>query len=202
MLQSIDDKILSNIKKRGRGVVFFAQDMIMYGQRKSVLRALERMAEAGAILRIARGIYCYPKMEKKLWIGVLYPTLEDIAQAVAKRDRARIAPTGVHALNVLGLSTQVQMNVVYLTDGTARRLKIGKGKGILFIHTAPKNLAFRSKIVMYISFALKELGPTHILPEHKTRLKTLLSDVKKETFEADAALIPMWIVDLIRQLYD
>ena len=87
-MQSIDDKILSNVKKRGRGTIFFAQDMAQYGQRQSVLKALERMAAAGTIIRLARGIYCYPKIDKELGLGILYPSLDDIAQAVAKRDRA------------------------------------------------------------------------------------------------------------------
>ena len=201
-MQSIDDKILSNVKKRGRGTIFFAQDMAQYGQRQSVLKALERMAAAGTIIRLARGIYCYPKIDKDLGLGVLYPSLDDIAQAVAKRDRARIVPTGIYALNVLGLSTQVQMNVVYLTDGTARQLKIGNGKGILFKHTAPKNLAFRSKLAMYITFALKELGQNEITEEHRKRILELLKGEEKERVYSDAALIPDRIMNIIAQAYE
>ena len=197
-MQSIDDKILTNVKKRGRGTIFFAQDMLQYGQRLSVLKALERMAAAGTILRVARGIYCYPKIDKQLGLGALYPSLDEIAQAVAKRDKARIAPTGSYALNVLGLSAQVQMNVVYLTDGTARRLTIGNGKGILFKHTAPKNLAFRSRTAMYITFALKELGQEGVTQEHIDRIRELVKAEKKETILADAALIPSWIMKILR----
>ena len=201
-MQSIDDKILSNIKKRGRGTIFFANDMVQYGQRQSVLKALERMAAAGTILRVARGIYCYPKIDKELGLGILYPSLDEIAQAVAKRDKARIAPTGVYALNVLGLSTQVQMNVVYLTDGTARRLKVGNGKGILFKHTAPKNLAFKNKTAMYITSALKELGQSGVTQEHKAIIKELLREEDKEKVLTDAALIPSWIMDIIKEAYE
>ena len=201
-MQSIDDKILSNIKKRGRGSIFFANDMVQYGQRQSVLKALERMAAAGMILRVARGIYCYPKIDKELGLGILYPSLDEIAQAVAKRDKARIAPTGVYALNVLGLSTQVQMNVVYLTDGTARRLKVGNGKGILFKHTAPKNLAFKSKTAMYITSALKELGQSGVTQEHKAKIKELLQEEEKENVLSDAALIPSWIMDIIKEAHE
>ena len=201
-MQSIDDKILSNIKKRGRGSIFFANDMVQYGQRQSVLKALERMAAAGMILRVARGIYCYPKIDKELGLGILYPSLDEIAQAVAKRDKARIAPTGVYALNVLGLSTQVQMNVVYLTDGTARRLKVGNGKGILFKHTAPKNLAFKSKTAMYITSALKELGQSGVTQEHKAKIKELLQEEEKKNVLSDAALIPSWIMDIIKEAHE
>jgi len=160
------------------------------------------MAAAGTIIRLARGIYCYPKIDKELGLGILYPSLDDIAQAVAKRDRARIVPTGIYALNVLGLSTQVQMNAVYLTDGTARQLKIGNGKGILFKHTAPKNLAFRSKMAMYVTFALKELGQNGITEEHKKRIHELLKGEEKEKVCADAALIPDWIMNIIAQAYE
>ena len=201
-IQSIDDKILTNVKKRGRGTIFFAQDMLQYGQRLSVLKALERMAAAGTILRVARGIYCYPKIDKQLGLGALYPSLDEIAQAVAKRDKARIAPTGAYALNILGLSTQVQMNVVYLTDGTARRLTIGNGKGILFKHTAPKNLAFRSRTAMYITFALKELGQEGVTQEHIDRIRELVKAEKKENILADAALIPSWIMKIIEKAYE
>jgi len=201
-MQSIDDKILTNVKKRGRGTIFFAQDMLQYGQRLSVLKALERMAAAGTILRVSRGIYCYPKIDKQLGLGALYPSLDEIAQAVAKRDKARIAPTGSYALNILGLSTQVQMNVVYLTDGTARRLTIGNGKGILFKHTAPKNLAFRSRTAMYITFALKELGQDGVTQEHIDRIRELVKAEKREVIFADAALIPSWIMNIIEKAYE
>ena len=72
-MQSIEDKILSIIKKCGRGTICFAHDMLRYGQRQSVLKALERMAASGTILRVARGIYCYPKIDKVLGLGMRYP---------------------------------------------------------------------------------------------------------------------------------
>ena len=82
MLQSIDDKILASLRAKGRGTIFFAQDMLQFGQRTSVLKALDRMVEAGAILRIARGIFCFPKIERIIGLGVIFPTLDEIAQAV------------------------------------------------------------------------------------------------------------------------
>lgn len=73
------------------------------------------------------------------------PTLDEIAKAIAKRDKAQIVSTGLHALNLLNLSTQVQANIVYLTDGTTRRISIGEGKDILFKHTSEvKRLKYKS----------------------------------------------------------
>ena len=58
------------------------------------------------------------KIDKVLGLGILYPTFEEIAAAIARRDKAKIVPTGIYALNQLGLSTQLPMNVVYLTEGS------------------------------------------------------------------------------------
>jgi hypothetical protein len=68
-----------------------------------------------------------------------YVSRHTIAKEIAKRDKARIVLPEMQALNMLGLSTQIVMNAVYLTDGSSRRINIDKRKGILLKHTAPKN---------------------------------------------------------------
>ena len=76
-------------------------------------------------------------------------SIEDIAQAIAKRDKANIVPMGAYALNRLGLSRQMPMNVVFLTNGAPRRIKIGNGRGILFKHSSSgKNFAYKSELMM------------------------------------------------------
>jgi predicted nucleotidyltransferase component of viral defense system len=118
---------------------------------------LQRTVSSGLLVRLANSIYLYPKKEKELY-GVKIsgkPTLDEIARAIAKRDKARIVPTGVHALNLLNLSTQVPANVVYLTDGAARRVNIGNGKGILFKHTYQKRFADNGCVTRLIFTALR-----------------------------------------------
>lgn len=117
MAQNIENAIITSVGKCGRGTVFFSSDFSKIGEKSAVLKALERMTANGKILRVARGVYCYPKIDKELGLGTLYPTYEDIAKSIAKRDRARIVPAGAYAMNRLGLTTQVPMNIVYLTDG-------------------------------------------------------------------------------------
>jgi len=201
-MQSIDDKIIARIKKCGRSKVYFASDFALYGEAKAVQKVLERLVKSDALLRLARGIYYYPKIDRELGLGILYPSWEDVAAAIAKRDKARIVPTGVYALNRLGLSTQVPTNIVFLTDGTPRRIKVGNGKGILFIHTAPKNLAYRSQIVMLIVFALKEIGKDKATQEQLERIKQILLQAPKELFLQDVKLMPAWIKSLIMKLYE
>lgn len=83
--QSIKKKELHQIKKGKRGILLFASDFVKLGEQKTISKALERLTNDRTILRISRRIYCYPKIDRVLDMGVLYPTLEDIAEAVAKR---------------------------------------------------------------------------------------------------------------------
>ena len=148
------------------------------------------------LIRLAHGIYLYPKIDKEL--GILYPSTEEIAKAIARRDKARIIPTGVYALNRLGLSTQVPMKIVYLTDGAARSIKIGK-RTISFKKTSPKNLMTKGEISMLAIQALKELGQNNIDDEIFKQLIIVLKKETEENILHDAKLAPAWINKILKK---
>lgn len=199
---STENKIITNISKRGRGRIFFPLEFARFGDSKAVQKAFERLSERGKLIRVAHGIYIYPKIDKVLNLGILYPTFEEIAAAIAKRDKANIVPTGVYALNQLGFSTQVPMNVVYLTDGSPRKIKLHGDRGILFKHTAKKNLAFQNDFAMLLTFALREIGEKNITDKQRDHVKTLLKDYPYDTLKNDFHLMPAWIRKIIRTAYE
>ena len=201
-MENVENKILNYAKKCGRGKVFFIDDFTRYGSSESVRKALSKLVNDGIFLRAARGIYCYPKIDKLFGFGAMYPTIDEIAQAVAKRDKARLVPTGSHAMNLLGLSTQVPMNFVYLTDGAARTIEIKDGHGIKFVRTVPKNLSFKNRLAMLITFALKEIGENNLTEWQKKRVKELLLQEDKESIMLDLPLMPEWIRTIIRNAYE
>jgi hypothetical protein len=195
-MQSIDNKVINKIKKAKRGSLFFIEDFISFGTAKAVAKALERMVETNEISRVARGIYS--RLEIDPMLGPVKPSTEAIAQAIAKRDKARIVPTGVLALNALGLSTQVPMNVVYLTDGAARKIDLGRRK-IVFKKATPKNLAAIGKISSLVIQALKEIGKDNVT---ESETKIILNQLAKEEpyrLEHDIRLAPEWIREIMRQ---
>ena len=201
-MQSVENKILSVIKSKKYGTILFASDFADAGERKTINKAFERIALSGKIIRLARGIYCKPKVDTEFGFGVISPSVDDVAQAIAQRDKCRIVPTGDTALNKLGLSTQVPMNAVYLTDGTPRRIKIYNGRGILFKHVVPKRLDFKSELIMLITFALQTLGQGNLSEEQFSRIKQLLSNEPKERISEDLKLIPGWIRSIILKMYE
>lgn len=123
------------------------------------------------------------------------PSLEEIAHAIAERDHARIRPTGAFALNKLGLSTQVPMRLIFITDGAPRHIRVGKGS-IKFKSATPRSLAYRGKISGLVVQAFKELGSKSVSEEMIRKLKALLRKEKSEVIMADAKLAPYWIAKI------
>ena len=196
MLESIENHILNKIRKAKRGALYFTEDFLRFGTAKAVSKALERLEGKQKITRITRGIYT--RLENDTIFGKIKPSTETIAQAIAKRDRARIVATGVLALNALGLSTQIPMNVVYLTDGVARKINVGKRK-ILFKKTTPKNLAAIGKISGLAIQALKEIGKDKVTEQEKQSILKHLKNEQQNRLEHDIRLAPEWIRIIMRE---
>ena len=192
----VENTIANVLKLHPKGSVLFVDDFLDFGNSESIKKALLRLKEKEILIRMAHGIYLYPKIDKEL--GVLFPSTEDIAKAIARRDKARIVPTGVNALNKLGLSTQVPMKVVYLTDGAARSIKIGK-RTITFKNTSPKNLLAQGEISSLIIQALKAIGQSKVDDETLLKIQILLKKEKIENIMNDAKLAPAWINKLLKQ---
>lgn len=196
MVNSTDDHIVKRIKDFRKQRLFFTDDFVDIANYKAVSKALERLAAKGTVIRVAKGIYARYKIDPLL--GEILPTTEQIAEAIAKRDHARIVPTGAYALNALGLSTQVPMNVVYLTDGTARKIKIGK-QSIQFKKTNPRNLATKGKISSLVIQALKAIGNNKMKEDERVKIMKKLKEEKAEHLKHDIKLAPEWIRKILKE---
>lgn len=194
MVDSTAKKIESIISSEPDGKIIFSSDYAEQGTPEAIKKSLLRLCERNVIVRLAHGIYYKPIFDKELGLGMLWPSLDDIAQAIAKRDHSRIVPTGDYALNSLGLSTQVPANAVYLTDGSPRRISVGKGHGIMFKHTSDlRNLSFRSDLMMRIIAAMRAIGEGKITNEQKRILNEHLKNVSEEDYNEDIKLAPAWV---------
>lgn len=194
---SFEYRILDKVKKITKGTLFFTEDFVEFGSAKAIAKALERLVNQGELSRVARGIYA--RLDVSPVLGELLPTTEQIALAISRRDMARIMPTGALALNALGLSTQVPMNVVYLTDGAARKIEIGRRK-IVFKKSVPKNLAAKGKISGLVIQALKDIGKGQVT-DHEINI--ILDHLRKEEVshvQHDIKLAPEWIRAILRKV--
>ncbi|MDY0078453.1 MAG: DUF6088 family protein [Bacteroidales bacterium] len=192
---SVLKQIENSLKKKNPGEILFIKDFYKVGDYEAVRKSLQRLAEKGALIRLSQGIYYYPKKDELL--GLVFPSAEQIGNAIAKRDKARIIPTGSYAIYRLGLTTQVPMNVVYLTDGSARKLEIGKQK-IVFKKTSPKNLSPKNQLSSLIIQGLRAIGKENISQTHITKIKNIIVDsFGIVDIRTDMLHAPVWIQKIV-----
>ena len=197
-MESAEDKILKRIRGKGRGSIVFQSDYAECGSPAAIKSAFYRLYSDGTLIRLAQGIYYYPKYDKELGLGIIYPSIEQIAEAIAKRDRVKIVPTGVYALNKLGLSGQIPMNVVFVTNGAPRRIQVGKRNGILFKHSSSgKMFAYKSDMMMLVVSAMREIGQGSITENQILKLRKYVNQVGESEFAHDIKLAPIWIRQIL-----
>lgn len=197
MMQSIENRMLKRIRGTGKGSVFSPSQFLDLGSRRAVDIALHRLVKAGTIRRLTRGLYDYPKEHPTF--GVLFPSPEDVAKTLAGKDAIRFQPSGAYAANLLGLSDQVPAKIVFLTEGRAKRVKIGRQE-IILKRTSPKNMATAGRLSGLVIQALRYLGKAHVDDQTLARLKRKLAEADTSTLMKDVAYAPAWIGDIMKAL--
>jgi hypothetical protein len=197
MMISIDDLIFRKIKKAKRGSLFFIDDFTDFGNTKAIGKALERLVKSGELHRVATGMYVRPVKDKI--IGIVLPGIEDVVEAIRKRDKARIIPTGSYALYKLGLTTQVPMNVVYYTDSTARKIRVGN-QIITFKRASARNLSAIGDISKLAIQALRTIGKDKVSDKELNQITKLLKKEKPSHLQYDLKLAPEWIRKILNPL--
>ena len=195
--QSIDSRILLRAKAGKDGWVFTARDFLDVGNRDAVDKALSRQSHNGSFRKIARGLYDIPRRDIQL--GLLAPSVDAIARALQDRDAIRLQPSGAYAANLLGLSDQVPMKVVFLTDGTSRRIQVGRLQ-IILKHTTPRNMATAGTISGLVVQALRHLGQRGVGAHEIALLRRRLTVDDKDRLLKDARFAPAWIARIIQDV--
>jgi hypothetical protein len=195
--QTIDSKIRSRIYGHGRGWVFTPKHFQGLGGVAAIDSTLRRLKAADTIRQLARGLYDYPVQDPVL--GTVAPSADAIARALVARDAIRIQPSGAYAANVLGLSEQVPSRVVFLTDGSARKVRIGR-REIILQHTTPRNMATAGRISGTIIQALRHLGQDQVDDQVIAVLRRRITDADHVALRKDLVHAPAWIADILRRL--
>lgn len=194
---SVDSAIRDKLRRAPAGQVFSPNDFVHLGGRAAVDKVLSRLAAAGEVRRIARGLYDLPRTHQLL--GALLPAADDIARALADKASLRLQPSGAYAANLLGLTEQVPMKLVFLTDGASRTVLVGN-QSILLKHTTPRNMATAGRISGLVIQALRHLKQANVDAQVVARLRSRLTAEDKAVLLADAPFAPAWIADIMRAI--
>lgn len=194
-MESAYNKIFEKINRYKMGTLFFTDSFLSLSNAKTISKVLERLVQAGKLHRVATGIYLRPVEDEA--IGTIFPGIEEIAEAIIKRDKARAVPTGSYALYKLGLTTQVPMNIVYYTDSSARQVNIGK-QTITFKKASARNVSAIGEISRLVIQALRSIGKDNVTSEDMKIIGERLRYEKSYHLQHDIKVAPEWIRQLMR----
>ena len=186
---TIKERITDIIKRSEDGTLYFNNSFPEYDD-VYVREILTDLCRQELIVRISQGIYVKPMRSR---FGIVFPAVGDIVKGIAKRDKAKVMPTGNTALNQLGLSEQVPMNSEYITSGSAREIKLGK-RTIRLRRSVPKNFEYDGEVMPVLVQAMKAIGQDNLTDEHRGVIRNLMEEFPEEnTWQSDLQLAPAWI---------
>lgn len=195
---SVPDRVMKRARASGRGSVFTPHDFLDIAARGAVDQALSRLAKAGHLRRLARGLYDFPKTHPKL--GALAPSPDAVAKALARETGSRLQVDGSQAANALGLSTQVAAQSRWLTDGPSRRVVLGK-RVIDLRHTSPKHLIAPGSPAGTVVQALRHLGAARATDVLQVASRQLSANDKKQLARS-ATQAPAWMRTTLLSIAD
>ena len=178
------------------GTVFVAVDFVNITDKKTVSMGLTRLEADGLIRRVLRGVYDKPEYNDFLGEYVA-PSPNKVANALARNFGWTIVPCGDTALNLLGLSTQVPAEWVYVSDGTYKKYTYDNTT-IEFKRTTNKEVSKLSYKTALTVQALKALGKEKIDDIVINRLTKLLTADEKKTMLEEAKAATSWIYEYIK----
>lgn len=189
--------IRSRVLRLKSGRIVGPADFDRLGSRAAVDQALSRLARSGVLRRITRGLYERPRIHPTL--GPLLPSVDAAARALAKRNRWHLQVAGGYAANLLGLTDQVPVRTVYLTDGRSHVVRFGNQE-LVFRHTTPRNMATAGRISGLVIQALRYVKRSRVDARVVDRLRARFTRTDRSVLRRDASLAPAWIGEILRNL--
>ena len=158
---------------------------------------LAELTQEGLLVKLAQGIYAKPRRSR---FGLVLPSVDKIVQAIAARDNAEVLPSGMTALNVLGLSTQVPMKYSYRTTGSERIIKL-ENQEIRLKRGVPKNFCYETKLIALLVQALKTLKQPNVGEEELQVIRSLISrEPDRSALAKDVDMMPVWMKRIVKPM--
>jgi hypothetical protein len=174
------------------------RDFLDLAARAAVDQALSRLVRQGVIQRVQRGLYELPRMGKLLNKPILQSP-DKLVRTWARKNGLRVVPSGAHAANLLGLSTQVPAKIVYYTNGRTQNLTL-EPYSIKLLNRGPKTVDLGGRVASLVIQALRHLGKNGVTPEVISHLRSTLSQKDKAKLKRNIRYTAAWMKPVIEQI--
>ena len=204
-MSDLKSNISAQIDAADPGHVWVPTDFAQVGNRNAIDKTLQRMALAGELRRIDRGLYDMPTLNS-LTKRPTSPDYRAVVEAIARRDQLRLLVDGMTAANDLSLTDAVPARVIIHTDARRRSVQLDN-LSIEFKQTAPSRLYWAGRPAMRVVQALHWLKDT--LTSDRVRILSRLTNVLTDPIHGTAIrqdlldgfnMLPSWMQSVIREL--
>lgn len=192
------EEITNTIINYEKGMIFSIHDFYHLGTKNSVKSSLLRLEKKGEIVRLIDGMYTNPKYSKII-NELSYPSVDELANKIAEKFSWTICPSGDHALNTLGLSTQVPSKYIYISNGPYRKYEY-QNIEIIFKHSSNRYIMDYSRNILLIIQAIKTLGIENITEEIIRKLGIMCRKYSIEDLLMRTNKLPNWIYEILVQI--
>ena len=189
-MKSLPERIMGYAEAKPEATPIQAEDLLHFGDRAAVSRALSRLARSERLMRIYRGIYMRP-IETRF--GLRGPSRHRALASLSELWGEVIVPNGGDAANWLGLTTQNTIRSVYLTSGPDRLLHFGKHP-VELRHAPAWQLAAPNRNAGTVIRAVAWLGPNEV-EESLDAVLPLLSQEDLNELSAARTVLPPWMAE-------
>jgi len=196
-MSNTSERILERINSEKYGA-FTSSDFSDIDNYKMISKTLETLDDKGIIKRARRGIYYIPKYNELLGIEEA-PSINEIAKAIARQYNLIIIPSGNYALNMIGLSTQVPIKYIYITNGPYNEYEVGNNT-IYFKHSTSREINNLPYKILICIQALKTIGKNNIDENVIKKIKSFLDDSDINNLKTKNYKITSWIHDILKSL--
>lgn len=193
-MEDVKSIISQRLRRAPAGRIVTPKEFLSVGSRTAVDKTFSRLAAAGKVIRVARGMYVAPQESE---FGPYPPSAEKVVNSYGKITGERIVPSGARAANNLGLTTQVPVEEVFLTTGKARTLMLGRRK--VFLKHAPSwQTAMPNSRVGEAIRAIAHMGPQRAASFAKA-VRSKLTAGEWEQVSRMKPSVPAWMVNAINE---
>lgn len=189
---SVAQKISNRVKFMRKGRPFLRTLFAQEGSRASVDKALCRLVSAGALERIARGVYMRPKTIQ--FVGAVRPCAVTVMRLITKAKGEIVEIHGAEAVRRFGLSTQMQVRPTYYTSGPTRTYKVANSS-VRLLHVSHERLRYAGTKVSWALNAFHYLGKEGLTAEVIAKVWNDLS--REEWTQFLACRMPAWMRSVV-----
>ncbi|AEK57400.1 DUF6088 family protein [Acidithiobacillus caldus] len=187
-------RIRKHIEAIPVGEPFTPTAFLGYGTRASVDQTLSRLAKAGWIERVTRGVFVRPEINR--FVGKVMPEPLKVAETVAKTTGAVVQVHGAEAARRLELTTQVPTQSVFVTSGPSKRIRVGEME-IRLQHVCQRKLTLAGRPAGLALAAMWYLGKREVTPALVEKIRRKLGPSEFEMLKSATSSMPAWMSDAI-----